>query len=199
LQVDVSRLPRVDQYELMFSAASESVITDIPSDVKTVAYYLNSGLADITGASASDAAAAAASAELGTGTGGSGLVRRALDRAVTAWAAQSGGLDAQVTYGDLRAPEVNYLEFRYFDGYQWLTEWDSEQLGGLPVAVEITIGIDPAYGLDQASSDVAAMREISMTDMNEYMYRLVVRLPTARPLPLDQELLDADMMEGVGL
>ena len=191
----------MDQYELMFSAEAESVVADIPSDVKTVAYYLNSGATEIAGESTSDAAAAAASAELGMGmaSGGSGLVRRALDRAVTAWASQSGSLDTQATYGDLLAPEVNYLEFRYFDGYQWLTEWDSEQLGGLPVAVEITIGIDPAYGLDQASSDVAAMREISMTDMTEYMYRLVVRLPTARPLPLDQELLDADMMGGLGL
>jgi hypothetical protein len=199
LQVDVSHLPRVDQYERMFAAAAESVVADIPSDVKTVAYYLNSGMLDSAGAVAGVDPMASTGMSAMTGTGGSGLVRRALDRAVTAWASQSGSLDTQVTYGDLLAPEVNYLEFRYFDGTQWLTEWDSTTLGGLPVAVEITIGIDPAYGLDQASADVAQMREVSMSDMTEYMFRLVVRIPTAKPLPLDEGLLDMGLLEGVGL
>jgi hypothetical protein len=203
LQVDVSHLPRVDQYERMFAGATESVVADIPSDVKTVAYYLNSGIVDSAGAGVAGVDSTAGSAMTAmagmTGTGGSGLVRRAMDRAVTAWASQSGSLDTQVTYGDLLAPEVNYLEFRYFDGTQWLTEWDSATLGGLPVAVEITIGIDPAYGLDQASADVAQMRELSMSDMTEYMFRLVVRIPTAKPLPLDEEFLEMGLLEGVGL
>jgi len=199
LQVDVSHLPRVDQYERMFATSSEAVVADIPSDVKTVAYYLNSGVLDPAGAVAGVDPAASSGVTGMTGTGGSGLVRRALDRAVTAWASQSGSLDTQVTYGDLLAPEVNYLEFRYFDGTQWLTEWDSSTLGGLPVAVEITIGIDPAYGLDQASTDVAQMREVSMSDMTEYMFRLVVRIPTAKPLPLDEEFLETGSLEGVGL
>ena len=203
LQVDVSHLPRVDQYERMFAGSTESVVADIPSDVKTVAYYLNSGIVDSAGAGVSGVDSTAGSAMTAmagmTGTGGSGLVRRALDRAVTAWASQSGSMDTQVTYGDLLAPEVNYLEFRYFDGTQWLTEWDSATLGGLPVAVEITIGIDPAYGLDQASADVAQMRELSMSDMTEYMFRLVVRIPTAKPLPLDEEFLEMGSLEGVGL
>lgn len=197
LQVDVSHLPRVDQYEAFFAESAEMGVRDIPSDVKTVAYYLNTGLGGMADASSMEVAGATTSTAMGTG--GSGLVRRALDRAVTAWAAQSGGLEGQVTSADLLAPEVNYLEFRYFDGNQWLTEWDSQQLGGLPVAVEITIGIDPAYGLDAASADVAQMREMSMTDMSEFMYRLVVRLPTARPLPLDQEFLDMGLLDGGGL
>jgi hypothetical protein len=197
LQVDVSHLPRVDQYEAFFTESAEMSFTDIPSDVKTVAYYLNTSLGEMTDASSMEVAGATTSTAMGTG--GSGLVRRALDRAITAWAAQSGGLEEQVTSADLLAPEVNYLEFRYFDGNQWLTEWDSQELGGLPVAVEITIGIDPAYGLDAASVDVAQMREMSMTDMSEFMYRLVVRLPTARPLPLDQEFLDMGLLDGGGL
>ncbi len=197
LQVDVSHLPRVDQYETFFAESAETGVQDIPSDVKTVAYYLNTGLGDMNDGSAADVARVTATGTMGMG--GSGLVRRALDRAVTAWAANSGGLDEQVTYADLLAPEVNYLEFRYFDGNEWRIEWDSQQLGGLPVAVEITIGIDPGHGLDVNSVDVARMREMSMADMSEFMYRLVVRLPTARPLPLDQDFLDMGLLDGGGL
>lgn len=199
IQVDVSHLPRVDQYEAFFAESAEMGVRDIPSDVKTVAYYLNTGLGDMNDGAAGGVAGVPASEAMGMGTGGSGLVRRALDRAVTAWAAQSGGMDEQVTSADLLAPEVNYLEFRYFDGNEWRSDWDSQQLGGLPVAVEITIAIDPGYGLDAASADVAQMREMSMTDMSEFMYRLVVRLPTARPLPLNQEFLEMGLLDGGGL
>ena len=72
-------------------------------------------------------------------------------------------------------------------------------LGGLPVAVEVTIGIDPAFGLDEASTDVSEVREAALADMSEYMYRLVIRLPTARPLPLDEESLETGNLEAVGL
>jgi len=194
MQVDVSHLPRVDQYQQVFLASAEGAPVDIPSDVKTVAYYLQMDSLAATATTAADV-----SADSTSGLAGSGLVRRSMDRAATSWAAQSGGLDTQANYGQMLAPEINYLEFRYFDGTQWLTEWDSDELGGLPVAVEITIGIDPAYGLDEASTDVSELREASMADMTEYLYRLVVRLPTARPLPLDEESLETGSLEAVGL
>ena len=34
-------------------------------------------------------------------------------------------------------PEVVWLEFRYYDGSSWLSGWDSQSAGRLPVAVEI--------------------------------------------------------------
>lgn len=182
LQVDVSRLPRVDQYEQVFLADAGSVVVDIPSDVKTVAYFLQT---DGLTTGVTTAAAGATGSETV-----SGLARREMDRAVTAWASQNGGLDTEATSGQILAPEVNYIEFRYFDGLEWLAEWDSQSSGGLPVAVEVIIGIDPAYGLDPAAADVAAIRELAAADMTEYMYRLVVRLPTARPVVLDDESLE---------
>ncbi|HLY09047.1 MAG TPA: prepilin-type N-terminal cleavage/methylation domain-containing protein [Planctomycetota bacterium] len=35
--------------------------------------------------------------------------------------------------------DVVYLHFRYYDGTQWLNQWDSTQSGTLPQAVEATI------------------------------------------------------------
>ena len=83
-------------------------------------------------------------------------------------------------------PEVNYLEFRYWDGSSWYSEWDSEQMGGLPTAIEITIGIDPAAGRNPEELDVKAANELAAADMNEYMYRLTVHLPVAKPLVTDE-------------
>ena len=34
-------------------------------------------------------------------------------------------------------PEVEWLEFRYYDGSSWVDSWDSRITGNLPVAVEI--------------------------------------------------------------
>ena len=71
LQVDISRLPRLDQFEHQLASATGSSVTDRLSDVKTVAYYVTrqSGLQEQ-----------------------GGLVRRELDRAVTAWAEEQGTL-----------------------------------------------------------------------------------------------------------
>lgn len=35
--------------------------------------------------------------------------------------------------------DVVYLNFRYYDGTQWLDSWDSTQTGTLPQAVEVTV------------------------------------------------------------
>ena len=46
---------------------------------------------------------------------------------------------------------------RYFDGYQWTTDWDSTQYGDvLPLAVEVTLGITGPADPTQPSGVVAA-------------------------------------------
>ncbi|MBC8876807.1 MAG: prepilin-type N-terminal cleavage/methylation domain-containing protein [Planctomycetes bacterium] len=189
LQVDVSHLPRVDQYEAALSAMAEGLTPDIVSDVKTVAYFLNTDESSMVNVGMADTPMAV----------GSGIVRRQMDRAMTSFSAQSGTLDPSSGGGDLLAPEVNYLEFRYFDGLEWQFEWDSEEMGGLPVAVEITIGIDPTGGQDPGTLDATEANDLAMADMSEFMYRLVVHLPAAQPTALDEESLDAGSMEGMGL
>ncbi len=174
LQVDTSRLPRVDQYHQVLIGA-EGAEASIPSDVKTVAYFLQFETRD--GGPVLPGAA-------GETTGG--LARREWDRAVTAWAAANGGLELTASTGQSLAPEVNRLEFRYFDGLAWLSEWDSLQLGGLPIAVEITIGIDPMYGSDRDAAEAVRL-EWESQDLTDYTYRLVVRLPAARRIEVEED------------
>jgi len=187
LRLDCSRLPRVDQYTAMYTQTSEGVAPSIPSDVKNVSYFLQT------------ADSAQASVTSPTGSTAMGLVRREMDRAAASYAAQDGSLEAADNPGNLLAPEVNYLEFRYWDGTAWYTEWDSEQMGGLPTAIEITIGIDPAAGRNVEEMDVKAVTDLDTTDMNQYMYRLTVHLPVAKPLVTDEYSdMTGDMSSDMG-
>lgn len=174
LRLDCSRLPRVDQYSAMYTQTSEGVAPSIPSDVKNVSYFLQT--ADSSQASVTSP----------TGSTAMGLVRREMDRAAASFASQDGSLDAAEHPGNLLAAEVNYLEFRYWDGTTWYTEWDSEQMGGLPTAIEITVGIDPTAGQNLEDMDVKAVTDLDTTDMNQYLYRLTVHLPVAKPLVTDE-------------
>jgi prepilin-type N-terminal cleavage/methylation domain-containing protein len=138
LQIDVSRLPRLDQYVLANQqntvdtmAGADTAAMDHISDVKNVAYYVMGSTSSLG---------------LGAGTGmqtGFGLVRRDMDRASALYASQSmeaGNLDSA---SEVVAPEIEAVQFAYFDGQNqiWLNSWDSSQYGGLPLAVQITIAI----------------------------------------------------------
>ncbi len=168
LRVDISRLPRVDQYDPSLVAESVSV-TDIPSDVKTVAYYL---IADSTTTEFQSA-----TLDGDDSTRQTGLVRRVLDRAVTQWAADNGSLSSIDSSGEIVAPEVVYLEFRFFDGSEWVIEWDSDELGGLPIAVEIGLGIAPSNANVQTAPTPSSHDESTQQEMS--FYRLVVHLPAS--------------------
>ncbi len=182
LQVDVSRLPRVDQYERALTSTDPATAQDIPSDVKTIAYYLN--IEDTAMPGAEDAI-----------TGGRGLIRRQIDRAVASWGSESGELDPSAFPGQALASEVNYLEFRYFDGIDWVTEWDSAEIGSLPLAIEITVGIDPLGGRDPAMLDVDEAARMANMMTTENLFRLVVRLPMGKAIPLEMESMDMMGME----
>jgi hypothetical protein len=166
LQVDASRLPRVDEYDPSLVATEQSSAVKIPSDVKTISYFLRSDTDSGTSGT--------------LGAGGTGLMRRELDRAVASMASQQS--DPSQTDGELLAPEVNLLEFQYFDGTQWLTEWDSSQMGGLPLAIAITVGITPGGDASTVSAGAsAAAADPYSADSTDHQYRLVVHLPVARP------------------
>ena len=111
-------------------------LTDIPSDVKTITYYVQS--LDTLEPEEADVLEDDV-------TIASGLVRRRMDRAVTTFAAENGNADDLMQLGDVIAPEVMEIEFQYWDGLQWLLEWDSEVNKGLPVAVEIRLYLPVSY------------------------------------------------------
>jgi hypothetical protein len=141
LQIDVSRLPRLDQYLLSGDQNNASTTTqtagstpsDHLSDVKNVVYYVFGDTGSLA---------------MGAGTGmqtGCGLVRRDMDRAAALFSSQSGqdlNLDSAAA---VIAPEVESIQFAYYDGTNqvWVDSWDSSQNGngGLPLAVQITLAI----------------------------------------------------------
>lgn len=43
----------------------------------------------------------------------------------------------------MHVPEVVQCEFHYFDGFEWLEEWDSAVKNSLPRAVEVTLRLEP--------------------------------------------------------
>lgn len=141
IEIDVSRLPRPDEYYPQMSDPLSGSLGDMPSDIKTVGYYVQSprsdGVQDPFAALSQQATTANGASS--TPTNG-GLVRRSVDRAVTQYAYENGRSDQLLKTGQIVAPEVMALEFQYFDGTQWLAEWDGSQLG-LPHVVKITIAM----------------------------------------------------------
>ena len=144
------------------------MVTDLPTDVKTVAYYVAEGEVDVPYGQSDPAT-----------EGLTGLVRRELDRSVTQWAANSGDTIGLSTSGDVIAPEVVTIEFQYFDGIEWYSEWDSEANSGVPVAIDVTIGIRPL----RQRTNFATSTSSNVTELEEELryYNLVVYLPISEP------------------
>jgi prepilin-type N-terminal cleavage/methylation domain-containing protein len=141
IEIDVSRLPRPDEYFPTLPDTTTGAIGDMASDIKTVGYFVQtpqSGGVQDTMMSLSQQQLTDPNASTASANGG--LVRRSVDRAVTQYAYEMGQTDSLLKTGQILAPEVVGIEFQYFDGTQWLTEWDSSQQG-LPFVVKITIAM----------------------------------------------------------
>ncbi len=155
LLIDVSRLPRADQLNAS-NQEGNTANTGYLSDLKTVAYYVISD---------------SASLPLTTGNGlnsARGLVRREFDRAPAVYAAQQGQVIQPEGNLVPLAPEVEAIEFHYFDGTQLLDTWDSISQNGLPVAVDITVYITRQHPRNSENAQ-------------PLKYHLLVNIPTAPP------------------
>ena len=98
-----------------------------------------------------------------------GLVRMEGDRASIAYADESGDLELLSEQTKMLAPEIAEIEFRYFDGIDWVDAWDSSEYGYLPAAIEIVIEFEePEYKADSILQTTTS--ELTHT------YRLVVPL-----------------------
>jgi hypothetical protein len=115
------------------SGATPTVSTTA-GDLKTVAYFLSTGQT---------------SAAPGVPT--TGLARVEGDHVAIGYAMMqsSASLAAQAR---LIAPEVAAINFRYWDGTQWLTTWDASYMQMLPTAIEITINVRVTDGNNPAAS-----------------------------------------------
>jgi hypothetical protein len=175
IQVDVSRLPRVDEYSAL--TTPEGVVK-MPSDLKTVAYYVREYALDGGALSPLDEVSP------GLNNQGVGLVRRELPRAISQYAIANGTSEALLKGGDLIAPEVVGIAFRYFSGEEWLAQWDSQQMQGLPIAVEIVLLVRSSHAEKSAAraggGTVESTAGTTGTLAAPLMYRLVVRIPAAQ-------------------
>jgi hypothetical protein len=173
LQVDVSRLPRIEQYQQLLTADSAASMVDIPSDIKTVTYYVKTPEMGAMAAPSigldrmSDPNAHAV-----------GLVRREVDRAVTSAAITNGDTARLENSGEMLAPEVVGIEFRYFDGIEWRLEWDSTVEKSLPLAVQILLAMTTSN-----PDGISVTASASDLPPNIRIYSMIVHLPTGGQPP----------------
>ena len=113
-------------------------------------------------------------------SGVQGLARMEGDRLAMGLADEQADEDALAENSRILATEINSLQFRYFDGIEWLDEWDSGEMGGRPQAVEIVIGFRPPTR--SATSAAGAETVVSMD-----LHRYVVSFPLSEPAVLVQQ------------
>ena len=188
IHMDISRIPRQEEYQTLYSGNSLTTLLDIPSDVKMVSYYVREGM----------------SSSMGTGYDVfsnspevPGLMRRQLGRAITAYAINNGNTQQLQNADKLLAPEVIAIQFQYFDGYQWLPEWDSEMYTSLPLAVEVQLTIQSSSPYHSGGVLNTFYMDSSLdSSTSAVTYRMVIRIPVGKIRPLD----DTDQgMEALGL
>lgn len=156
VQVDVSRLPRIEQY-----ASAAAGTGDVVSDVKTVAYFC---------------------ANANALSGGTGLTRREFDRAVTSYASMNGDISAWERDLAPIAAEVTAVQFLYFDAeYKQYTEWDTAVQGALPAAVEISIALSDGTATTTPPTTTGTLATTALTAAEgQTIYRLMVYLPQSQ-------------------
>jgi len=185
LQVDISHLPRPDQYAFMQysssnmsggnlsasnssgsnAAANSMAMRDRISEIKTVFYFLAGGAGQALPPGLSSSMA---------GGNQQGLMRREADRVVTAWASYGGGSSGLGPAVEALAPEIATLKFQYFNGSAWTTTWDSRVNYSLPRAVEITLTL-----VAEPAERASAKRPAGQAPPKEYVLR--VPIPAWRP------------------
>ncbi len=129
------------------------------SDQTTISYFV-SGMA---------------SGNLQQAVSGKGLARLEGDRLALSMADQQSNVATMAAQTEILAPEVSSLQFRYYDGFAWRSDWDSNVLGGLPKAIDVEMVLQPLSGI--AHSGLRGATSVGPTS-----YRLVIALPLGKPI-----------------
>ena len=169
IMIDISRLPRLDQYNPLLEkpSATESTI----SDIKSIAYFFSAQKGGY------DPNVVRRENEI---TGG--MYRREIDRAVANFRGDESLQIRPDEFAELVASEVAEIGFKYFDGDNWVNQWNSEEEGGFPTAIEISLIVDPRR--TSASSTTYQYNGFDQALMEQH--RLTVFLPMAE-LALDDQ------------
>jgi hypothetical protein len=121
-------------------------------------------------------------------------MRAESDRAVSAWGEVNGSTESIYGSAKLLAAEVTSLQFQYYDGVEWLPEWNSDELGGLPLAIEVLFTLDSG-----ASGGAAAAMPIDPLALpaDQKVYRMVVQLPVGGKSSTSKETESAEATESM--
>ena len=79
---------------------------------------------------------------------------------------------------EILSDQVTLLEFRYFDGIEWLESWDSDVMEGLPAAVEISIGFAPVTG---NANSLGSQQPSTVENQTGEITRCVIEMPLYAP------------------
>lgn len=159
------------------------------SELQTIAYYLGTDSQAASGSGPQPGGVAArspsaAGAPDSSAARGTGLLRKRMDHAQYTHQVVSGSGASLFEGAALLAEEVVLLTFRYFDGMQWLDQWDSTAQQGLPVAVEVTLVIDSRPEDERDTSMAAQMTSFSQLAAGgdeQMVFQRVIGLPVAQP------------------
>ncbi|MDR1484457.1 MAG: prepilin-type N-terminal cleavage/methylation domain-containing protein [Planctomycetaceae bacterium] len=175
IQIDTTRIPRGEYYAARKKRTGSQFRTDRLSASKTVYYYLGKDTGTITNTDDPRYKPDKLIGSLGRVTDLSavkyGLFRREFDRQVTQYINNEGKEDEYEQDDEVIAPEVEWIEFAYFDPNpttsttssgssttsstssttssissttligEWVDYWDMDEKQSLPKAIKITIAI----------------------------------------------------------
>jgi type II secretory pathway pseudopilin PulG len=189
IEIDVSRLPRPDEYYPRMANSQTGGLGDMPSDIKTVGYYVQSPRTDGVQDSLGTLVEQSATGTDAVATPNGGLVRRSVDRAVTQYAYDMGRSDQLMRTGELIAPEVVAIEFSYYDGTTWQTEWDGSKQG-LPIVVKITLAMQrESFTKSKPATQGMAISALTQSVLQEYgieIYSMNTLIPGSQLLVAPQ-------------
>jgi len=198
IQVDTAKLPRGELYGSRQVRRGTALAADRLSASKTVLYYLGAD----TGLLTLDDPRYQPEKLIGS-LGRSfdyraaqyGLFRRQLDRQAMQYAIQE-GIEFEYEQDDEPlAPEVEWIEFAYFDPTinelgmtgDWISEWDMDERQELPLAVQITVAIRrPDFGRGLLSWGTQQIKE-------PVVYSKIVMIPVTIDVPSEEENVDEAM------
>ncbi|MFM7059258.1 MAG: type II secretion system protein GspJ [Planctomycetota bacterium] len=172
LQLFISRPDRNLAY---VSAQELSSPEQRTGDLLLVRYLLASKLGSGLGSMIADREAS------GNSDGPVGLARVEGDLYGLSTAVETAEDIPQLSAAKLIAREVSAVTFRYYDGGQWLDEWDSTARNELPKAIEIVVTLRDEQPTESLLSD----DEPTPYALPQTQHRMVVPLPTAEPFVME--------------
>lgn len=196
IQVDTAKLPRGELYGSRQVRRGTSLAADRLSASKTVLYYLgaDTGLLTLDDPRYQpEKLIGSLGRSLNPTAAQYGLFRRQLDRQAMQYAMQEGVEFEYEKDDEPLAPEVERIEFAYFDPTinelgttgDWVTEWDMDERQMLPWAVQITVAIRrPDFGRNMLSWGTQAVKQ-------PVVYSKIVLIPITIDVPDEEDSADA--------